>query len=265
MLITGLTSTPKRGGVTFRTAAQNGSVGLRNRHKITRYLRLSAATLCSSAATLEREVMYALQQRSSVAALKREVMYALQKSHEESQYGLTYFGTYTATIACGSFFRSICGYHVSGIRRKKRREKKARPRSSDDRVSSSHSGGSALATAGTNTAASTGISGPNENFLALLSPCACMTRRANGAAGARGPMDVRGDARNSMRAVQCIGENANDESMINIRTDARRASRMPISFICTKKKNSKKKLIFFPFRPQHTSGGGPTNRKFKKF
>ncbi len=161
---------------------------------------------------------------SCVAALKREVMYALQKSHEESQYGLTDFGTYTATIACGSFFRSICGYHVSGIRRKKRREKKARPRSSDDRVSSSHSGGSALATAGTNTAASTGISGPNENFLALLSPCTCITRRANGAAGTRGPMDVRGDARSSMAAVvQCIGENANDESMMNRSTYATRA------------------------------------------
>jgi len=99
--------------------------------------------------------------------------------------------SHMATIACGSFLRSICGYHVRGIRRKKSREKMARPRSSDDRVSSSHSGGSAPATPGTSTTASSGRSGASAGARRGAAPATltlrscCMARRPDACPGAR--------------------------------------------------------------------------------
>eukprot|EP00961_Rhodomonas_salina_P074599 1001666-Rhodomonas_salina.2 len=51
-------------------------------------------------------------------------------------------------MACGNLLRSISGYHVMGMRRKKKSEKIASPMSSDDRVGSNHSGGVAPAAVG---------------------------------------------------------------------------------------------------------------------
>ena len=59
-----------------------------------------------------------------------------------------------ATMHCGALLRSMLGYQVRGMRRKKNKEKTARPMSRFPRTGSSHSGAAALATLGTKTSAS---------------------------------------------------------------------------------------------------------------
>ena len=154
-------------------------------------------------------------ERKSVATENKMVTARRRESTSAGQWQAITLGgqTYTATMACGSFLRSICGYHVRGIRRKNKREKMARPMSSDDRVSSSHSGGSAPATAGTKRATSTGASGAKENVRAAVlisSRCCCIvTMPSPRCCGARSPSE---EGKQEQAGENAIADDSSDSN-----------------------------------------------------
>ena len=126
-ITTGLMSTPKSGGVNPRTSLQKGSVGLP--HGTSRSEGAPALLL--------------------VTYLRRDTAAQPGAGNHGQDMTRTSGGFDQATMLCGALFRSMLGYQVSGIRRKKNSENTARPMSRLDRTGSSHSGAAALATVGT--------------------------------------------------------------------------------------------------------------------